>query len=628
MTVDELVQHLSRGVFFLLLGITAYHYYVHRDNIRRDIFLVFLALSTGNAIRAVSSLIGIDALPPYLAIIGQIALVAQPFLTIRLLTYFRSVPRWVLTAAVVILVANWLALIFLAIAEETPDQSTLVSAFIAFNFAFFNGYAVLAFVSGAFSTAGVVSQRLRFAAAGSAFLAVVIGSAGVNLLFPALRAYTLPLLQLFSILAGISFFLGFAPPQWLRQAWQHAELRQYLQDSQQPDSSTDGIIRRLQESVTRGLGTNVIDVKVALWDDKFEKLIVHKSDETVLTAPHHLMLSPTIEQAWESQSPIVLLEQSVERAEDVKMMTLHKAKSMLAVPLATNEQSMGMLVVFLQHGSLFVDEDLALLRIFAQQAAIVLQNQRMVDQLYERNEDLEQKVKARTEDLQRSNEELKMFAYVASHDLQEPLRTISSYLQLIESRYDDKLDSDGHEFIGFAVDGAARMKELIQDVLMYSRVETQPKNFIGFSVQDAVDEVCKLLELSINEAQAIITYEALPEIKADRRLAIQLFQNLLGNAIKYRGDRKPEVFIGCERENSDWHFWVKDNGIGIEPQYLEQIFVVFRRLHHREAYSGTGIGLAICKKAVELHGGRIWVESKAGVGSTFHFTLPVEPIED
>lgn len=627
MTVDELVQHLSRGVFFLLFGITAYHYYIHRDNIRRDIFLVFLALSIGNALRLIFSLFGIESQPPYIAVIGQLALVAQPFLTVRLLTYFRTVPQWLLTAAFVTLILNWLALIFLVFAEESINQSTLVSVFIAFNFTFFNGYAVWAFVSGAFSTAGVVSQRLRFAAAGSAFLAVVIGSAGINLIFPPLRQFTLPLLQLFSILAGISFFIGFAPPHWLRQAWQHAELRQYLQDSQRPDGSTNTIISRLQESVTRGLGTNVIDVKVALWDDAREKLVFQEAD-TASQPEQTLLLSSTIEQAWEAQSPIVLLEKGVQTAEDVKLMSLHNAKSMLAVPLTTNEQSIGMLVVFLQHGSLFVDEDLALLRIFAQQAAIVLQNQRMVDQLYERNEDLEQKVKARTEDLQRSNEELKMFAYVASHDLQEPLRTISSYLQLIESRYSDKLDSDGHEFIAFAVDGAARMKELIQDVLMYSRVETQAKNFTIFSAQDAVDEVCKLLELSINEAQAIISCESLPEIKADRRLVIQLFQNLLGNAIKYRGDRKPEVHVACARENGSWHFSVKDNGIGIEPQYLEQIFVVFRRLHHRGTYSGTGIGLAICKKSVELHGGRIWVESTPGEGSTFHFTLPVNPIED
>jgi signal transduction histidine kinase len=627
MTVDELVQHLSRGVFFLLLGVTAYHYYVHRDNIRRDIFLVFLALSTGNGLRLIFSLVGIDPLPPYIAIIGQMALVAQPFLTIRLLTYFRSVPQWVLTSAAVILTVNWLALIFLAVAEETVEQSTLVSAFIAFNFAFFNGYAVWAFVSGAFSTAGVVSQRLRFAAAGSAFVAIVIGSAGINLLFPATRAFTLPLVQFFSILAGLSFFLGFAPPQWLRQAWQSSELRQYLQDSQQSNGNAGSMVKRLTESVTRGLGTNVIDVKVALWDDAREKLIVQETGEVVRSS-HKLLLSPTIEQAWESQSPIVLLEKSIETAEDVKMMSLRQAKSMLAVPITTNEQSLGMLIVFLQHGSLFVEEDLALLQIFAQQAAIVLQNQRMVDQLYERNEDLEQKVLARTADLQRSNEELKMFAYVASHDLQEPLRTISSYLQLIEARYNDKLDSDGHEFIAFAVDGAARMKELIQDVLAYSRVETQPKNFTEFSSQEAIDEVCRLLELSINEAQAIITCDDMPQIKADRRLVIQLFQNLVGNAIKYRGDLKPEVHVGCVRENGSWHFSVKDNGIGIEPQYLEQIFVVFRRLHHRGTYTGTGIGLAICKKAVELHGGRIWVESTPGQGSTFHFTLPVEPIED
>jgi light-regulated signal transduction histidine kinase (bacteriophytochrome) len=199
---------------------------------------------------------------------------------------------------------------------------------------------------------------------------------------------------------------------------------------------------------------------------------------------------------------------------------------------------------------------------------------------------------------------------------------VSLYLQLIESRYNDKLDDDGREFIAFAVDGAGRMKNLINDLLIYSRVDTQPRDFVLVDYQKALDEAEKFLEVSIKEADASITHDPLPKIKGDEQIIVQLFQNLIGNAIKYRSERQPEIHIGAKRENSHWLFSVRDNGIGIESQYLERIFIIFQRLHDRTQYPGTGIGLAICKKAVELHGGRIWAESEVGKGTTFYFTIP------
>jgi PAS domain S-box-containing protein len=225
-------------------------------------------------------------------------------------------------------------------------------------------------------------------------------------------------------------------------------------------------------------------------------------------------------------------------------------------------------------------------------------------------------------ELQRSNEELQRFAYVASHDLQEPLRMIGSYLQLIESRYGDKLDADGHEFIGFAVDGANRMKSLITALLTYSRVETQAQNFVAVDCQHIVDEVKRFLVVTLEESEAVITNDPLPEIVGDERLILALFQNLISNAIKYRSENKLEIHIGAERQKDAWLFSVRDNGIGIESQYLERIFVIFQRLHPRSKYTGMGIGLAICKKVVERHNGHIWAESEIGKGTTFYFTIP------
>jgi PAS domain S-box-containing protein len=226
------------------------------------------------------------------------------------------------------------------------------------------------------------------------------------------------------------------------------------------------------------------------------------------------------------------------------------------------------------------------------------------------------------DDLRRSNLELQQFAYVASHDLQEPLRMVTSYLQLLEQRYHDQLDDDAREFIGYAVDGAARMKALIQDLLIYSRVERAAKVFAPVDANAVLKDVLENLSVMIEENKATITADSLPTITGDERQITQLFQNLISNAIKFHGDRQPEIHMGVERKNNEWVFCVRDNGIGIEAQYLDRIFIIFQRLHNRGKYPGTGIGLAICKKVVERHGGRIWVESCPGEGTTFYFTIP------
>lgn len=234
----------------------------------------------------------------------------------------------------------------------------------------------------------------------------------------------------------------------------------------------------------------------------------------------------------------------------------------------------------------------------------------------------EERLKGLLVELERSNKELELFAYVASHDLQEPLRMVSSYTQLLERRYADKLDDDAREFIGYAVDGASRMQRLINDLLDFSRVSTRGRPLAPADVGEILGTVRVNLSVAMEESGAILTSEQMPQIVADAGQIGQVMQNLIGNAIKFRNGTGAHVHVGVVERDTEWEFSVHDDGIGIEPEYFERIFVIFQRLHNKGDYPGTGIGLALCKRIVERHGGKIWVESKPHEGSTFFFTIP------
>jgi PAS domain S-box-containing protein len=227
------------------------------------------------------------------------------------------------------------------------------------------------------------------------------------------------------------------------------------------------------------------------------------------------------------------------------------------------------------------------------------------------------------DELKRSNTDLQQFAYAASHDLQEPLRVIGGFVKLLAKRYKGKLDSQADEFIWHTVEGVKRMENLIKDLLAYSQIGTKDKDFKPSDCSLIIKEALANLRAAIEESHAKITCDVLPIVMADTSQLSRLFQNLIGNAIKFHGKKMPKIHVSAERKANDWVFSVKDNGIGIDPKDAGRIFIIFQRLHSREEYSGTGIGLAICKRIAERHSGRIWVESEPGNGSTFYFTIPV-----
>lgn len=339
---------------------------------------------------------------------------------------------------------------------------------------------------------------------------------------------------------------------------------------------------------------------------------------------------------------------------------LEKLGVVLFIPVCRKNQLVGIFTLgpklSEQHYS---RDDVMTLITLANQTAVAIENARLfwqlegtLEALRETHDELELRVQARTADLaevnqalkaenlerlraegaikrytkelERSNQELQQFAYVASHDLQEPLRMVSSFLQLLERRYGDQLDKDAKDFIYYAVDGAKRMQALINDLLEFSRVGTRGKPFKEIDLNEVFELVRNNLEIAIEENQATIHCEKLPVVYGDDTQLTQLFQNLIANAIKFHGESPPEITISATRKNGAYEITVKDNGIGIDPKYRERIFLIFQRLHNREAYPGTGMGLAICKRIVERHGGLIGVDSTVGEGSVFHFSFPIK----
>ena len=292
--------------------------------------------------------------------------------------------------------------------------------------------------------------------------------------------------------------------------------------------------------------------------------------------------------------------------------------SSIVIPIFLNDQVTGALTIYSTETNPYSEEEIKLLQELADDISFGLTALR----LRIAHSEAEEALKESLLDVQRSNAELEQFAYITSHDLREPLRMITSFLQLLEKRYQDQLDEDANEFIGYAVDGAKRLDAMIQDILIYSKIANKERKLTYVNINNILEQTYLNLKTSIDENDAQITIDNLPTLKVDEQLMVQLFQNLISNAIKYRGDESPKIRISAKIKGNEWLFSVKDNGIGISGKHLEKIFTIFQRLHTHEEYEGTGIGLAIVQKIVHQHNGEIWAESELGKGTTFYFTIP------
>lgn len=286
-------------------------------------------------------------------------------------------------------------------------------------------------------------------------------------------------------------------------------------------------------------------------------------------------------------------------------------QSILIYPLRYRDDLIGAINLASHQKNAFHPNDISLVDEIAAPLAIAIQQAWLYD-----------KIRQHAKALEARNEELEQFAYVASHDLQEPLRIVISYVQLLARQYEGKLDEDADIFIHYTIDAAMRMRNLISDLLSYSRLDSRGKSFTDTDLNKVLEDVLLDLSLTIEENEAVITYDPFPIVEADAIQMSQVLLNLISNALKFRTENPPHIHLGVSRQPDHWLFSVQDNGIGIEPQYTERIFAIFQRLHTMEEYPGTGIGLAICKKIIERHHGQIWVESALGQGTTFFFTLP------
>ncbi|MBM4298778.1 MAG: GAF domain-containing protein, partial [Deltaproteobacteria bacterium] len=369
---------------------------------------------------------------------------------------------------------------------------------------------------------------------------------------------------------------------------------------------------------------------VRLWDKQAEQFTIPTQKgfpQSFIEAARFKGAGSAVDQAFRSGAPIIAADIAGDERIKTKSQLDAGFRSCAFLPLKVRGEVRGIVHLASCEPGHFTHEQEKRLMAIAHQMGVAIENRELFDKVRATNDSLEltnQKLDQQTRALLRSNAELEQFAYVASHDLQEPLRMITGYTQLLAKRYGDKLGQDAGQFIGFMVDGAKRMRQLIEDILTYSRVDRRGKPLVACEVGPLLDQTLATLQLAIEESGAVVTHDELPKVHADPGQIVQLLQNLLGNAIKYHGDAPPRVHISCQRRGADWLFAVKDNGIGIEAQYAERVFIIFQRLHTREEYEGTGIGLAVCKKIVDRHGGRIWLESTPGQGATFFFTLPAQ----
>ena len=616
-----------------------------RDPVQRDLTLVFAPLTSLLVLEVVRRLLGFAELPAVLDYVGVTLLLAQPYLTLRLVRTLRPVSRWAMRVAVGVFAAT--AVAFLVLGER---EIPLVTLLMVVGFFAVQGFAAALLGGEARRRTGASRARLVLAAAATAVfgLCLLVSGAGGS---AGRVGHVMEVAGLvLALLSGVSYVVALMPPRWLRRMWAGgAAYRVHHQMATAPvDEPPVETWRRYAATVREVSGAAVAMV---LLPTAAGPACVAASGETADSAGERAgdgtggeVVTTTVadlEQLLGRPQPVPVPDGSGSPL--LRYARRVGARVLIAVPVQLPTPGRGALVLLSRRHPMFVEDDARLLGELGAQAAILAERGTAAQAIRTANAELERRVQERTADLSaaqtaledanhqleaqnvvlaQSNERLQRFAYVASHDLQEPLRKIISFSGLLVERMPDGVDADTTMYVDRIVGSATRMKRLIEDLLMFSRVGQQVElrpvdcNVVLRSVLDS-------LAVSLAETGATVTHdEPLPVVVAQRTLMEMLFQNLIANAVKYRSEAPPRIHIAAEELDGQCRVAITDNGIGLDMAYAERIFQVFQRLHPRGKYDGTGIGLAVCQRVVESCGGRIGVDSTPGAGSTFWFTLP------
>lgn len=606
MSIDDFLQLVTQVTLVLLAIVTLRDYLRSRDESRADIVLMFWALGIIVISQWLQDVTRFA--PPWLATLTQIALVAHPYLLLRLVQHFRSVPNPIRWTALGGMVLSWLILL---LSPETLPIAAIF--FIVVYFVFVEGYATVAFLVGARQTRGVTHWRLLLAAAGSGFLALLIFAAGVSLAVPAAAGIISPLNRLFGLLAILSYYGGFAPPRWLSRTWQLSELYYFLGQTPEPQSGEqpEPVLERLCRATAGAIGG--LAAAAALWDEQEKQLLVHASTDP-FRLPAGLALSSWLTEAWRAREPLL-----AQIPADIAVEEAPLAGAVLAVPIMTREYAWGLLVLFSRRLPLFATDDLALMALLAEQTAVALGytsllagQRRLIEQL-----------RQRTAQLEAANKELESFSYSVSHDLRAPLRHVIGYIELLQNTAGASLNEKSNRYLDIVLESASRMGTLIDDLLASSRIGRVKLQKSRLSLEELIKDVINDLQPEIDSRDITWKIESLPDVDGDRTLLRLALGNLISNALKFTRLRAhATIEVGSQNEDGEVVVFVRDNGVGFDMDYAHQLFGVFQRLHSATEFEGTGIGLANVRRIIYRHGGRTWAEGAVDAGATFYFSLP------
>jgi len=621
LALSEFLIQATR-VSYIVLGLfTLIDLIRWRDRARLDIALLFVTLAAIVILQEVIAFGSAQAF--WLAKINQFALMAHPFLLLQLVEHFRPVPKWVRWFGALGLLASWAVLLIV------PTLPPALSLALVLYFVAVEVYAAADLAQGAWVTRGVTRWRLGLAALGSGLIAAVLLLAGLNVVAPFLASYLALFIQALAVFSGLAYYFGFAPPRWLRRAWQLNELYSFLHEAAGQPVAIRGqeTLTHLCTRATAAVGGRA--AVAALWDANKQQLVIQSSTNRALTGTLSAQQGVT-GQAWQTRQSAFVRTDGDFAPESARLARTLEAHSLIAVPIATVDRAWGLLVVLLQRTPLFPNDDMDLLALFAEQSALALEQLELLNEqktLLSEQQTLVQELQERTTQLQESNQELESFSYSVSHDLRAPLRHIEGFTEFLVKSNIAANDEKSRRHLTLITEAARRMGVLIDNLLTFSRLGRAALMLTPVDLTSVVEEARRELQVETEGRDVTWQVEPLPRVYGDAALLRLVLVNLLSNALKYTRTREHvQIQIGSRSEQPETAtIFVRDNGVGFDMQYVDKLFGVFQRLHHADEFEGTGIGLANVRRIVNRHGGRAWAESVLNEGATFYFSLPTGP---